>query len=106
MGITDFFKKKKEIPEPEEVPAPIEQAPQMEMSEKPYSGPADMPPPIEHPPAFAPESLKPKPLEESKDLQLINAKLDVLKATLDNINQRLERLEKIAAGEQTATRWR
>lgn len=31
-----------------------------------------------------------------KDLELISAKLDALKATLENVNQRLENLERIA----------
>ena len=36
----------------------------------------------------------------SKDLELISAKLDGMKATLDAINQRLTNLERIAAGEK------
>ena len=36
---------------------------------------------------------------DSKDLQLISIKLDVIKAELDNISQRLARLEKMAEGE-------
>lgn len=36
---------------------------------------------------------------DSKDIQLISVKLDVIKAELDNISQRLARLEKMAEGE-------
>ena len=34
-----------------------------------------------------------------KDLELISAKLDAIKAELDSMNQRLKRLERIAEGE-------
>ncbi|MBW2969303.1 hypothetical protein KY314_04285 [Candidatus Woesearchaeota archaeon] len=37
---------------------------------------------------------------------LINSKLDTIKAVLDNINVRIEKLEKIAAGEEEVPRWR
>lgn len=36
----------------------------------------------------------------SKDMEVISAKLDALRAALDSINQRLANLERIAAGEQ------
>lgn len=42
---------------------------------------------------------------DSRGVELINAKLDAIKAILDNISSRIERLEKIAAGEEIP-RWR
>lgn len=36
----------------------------------------------------------------NRDLELVAAKLDALKATLDNINQRLANLERVAYGEE------
>jgi hypothetical protein len=35
-----------------------------------------------------------------KDLEIINAKLDAIKAELDSVNQRLKRIERIAEGER------
>ena len=54
-----------------------------------------MPSPAPAPPGFA------QPLQEAtttleKDIQLLSAKLDSLKAILDNINQRLANIERIA----------
>ena len=37
-----------------------------------------------------------------KDMEIISAKLDAIKAELDSINQRLKRIERIAEGETTA----
>ena len=48
--------------------------------------------------SFAPYQA-PSAAPMSKDLELISAKLDALKAILDNINQRLTNLEKMAQGE-------
>lgn len=42
---------------------------------------------------------------ESSEMQVISAKLDALKASLDSINQRLANLERIAQGEQPQRRW-
>ncbi|MBW2993782.1 hypothetical protein KY317_04370 [Candidatus Woesearchaeota archaeon] len=39
------------------------------------------------------------PVSISKDFELLSAKLDALKALLENINQRLQNLERIAQGE-------
>ncbi len=47
-----------------------------------------------------------KPGADSRGDDLINAKLDAIKAILDNINSRIEILEKIAAGEEETPRWR
>jgi hypothetical protein len=70
-------------------------------------GPAPMPgrepepsPGISAPPGFRaqpPPPMAPPPV--SKDLELISAKLDALKASLDSVNQRLVNLERIARGE-------
>jgi len=37
----------------------------------------------------------------SKDLEIISAKLDAIKAELDSMNQRLKRLERLAEGESS-----
>jgi len=42
--------------------------------------------------------------KEDSEMQVISAKLDALKASLDSINQRLMNLERIAEGEQPR-RW-
>ena len=55
-------------------------------------------------PRLQPTTLESKPgYVIEKELELIAAKLDVLKAGIDNINQRLENLEK--GKEQRAVRW-
>jgi hypothetical protein len=53
-------------------------------------------------PSFEPA----RPAPDSRASDLINAKLDAIKAILDNINARIERLEKIASGEEETPRWR
>lgn len=56
--------------------------------------------PMGAPPGFAPQPMPmaaPPPI--SKDIELLSAKLDALKALLENINQRLQNLERIARGE-------
>jgi len=40
----------------------------------------------------------------NRDLELVSAKLDALKATLDNISQRLANLERVAYGEEEQRR--
>ena len=40
----------------------------------------------------------------NKDLEIVSAKLDALKATLENINQRLAGLERVAYGENERKR--
>ena len=42
---------------------------------------------------------------ENSEMQVISAKLDALKASLDAINQRLANIERIAQGEQPERRW-
>ena len=63
---------------------------------EPTSGPLDRPLG-----GFAPSAqpAQPPPMPLVKDIELISSKLDTLRATLDNINQRLANLERIAAGE-------
>lgn len=43
--------------------------------------------------------------KENTEMQVISAKLDALRASLDSINQRLENIERIAEGEQPRRRW-
>lgn len=45
-----------------------------------------------------PQQMQP-PVSVSKDLEILSAKLDALKALLESINQRLQNLERIAHGE-------
>ncbi|MBD3361898.1 hypothetical protein GF358_03855 [Candidatus Woesearchaeota archaeon] len=75
----------------------------------------DMPPMREHAmprfeePAPAGNISRPgfePPRDDSSKADLINAKLDAIKAVLENINNRIARLEKIAAGEEETPRWR
>jgi len=40
-----------------------------------------------------------------KDIQIISSKLDYLKAMLENLNHRLESLERIAKGEEEEVKW-
>jgi len=40
----------------------------------------------------------------NKDLELVSAKLDALKATLDTMNQRLANLERVAYGDDQSNR--
>ncbi len=43
--------------------------------------------------------------EFAKDIEIIHAKLDSIKSSLDSINQRLATLERIASGDNTRTRY-
>jgi hypothetical protein len=70
-------------------------------------GPAPMPgsepeptSPMSTPPGFRAQPPPPMgPPHMEKDFELISAKLDALKASLDSVNQRLANLERIARGE-------
>ena len=97
------FKKKKE---------PGDFSPELPQSE---DSAGDMPPMREHslprfeepaPPANMARPGFEQPRDDSSKAELINAKLDAIKAVLDNINNRIARLEKIAAGEEETPRWR
>ncbi|MBI2664871.1 hypothetical protein HYX10_06050 [Candidatus Woesearchaeota archaeon] len=41
----------------------------------------------------------------NRDLELVSAKLDAIRASLDSINQRLANLERIAYGEENKRGW-
>lgn len=71
--------------------------PDFSSSSEPGTAPFEMP----RPSAFQ--------SQENRGLDLINAKLDTIRAILDNISSRLERLEKMAANaseEPKIPRWR
>jgi len=53
--------------------------------------------PVQQP--FMQQSQQPSYGGSNRDLELVSAKLDALKASLDNINQRLAGLERVAYGE-------
>ncbi len=59
------------------------------------SGPAGMSPMMQQ---QFPQQMAPT-VSISKDFEILSAKLDALKALLENINQRLQNLERIAQGE-------
>lgn len=109
------FWKHKEPELPDNLP-PIPGAPDLPAEMPPIGAPA---PPAGIPaapgiPAGPPMEPTPSPAfqqmeqmsgsAQEKDMQLIAAKLDVLKAQLDNITQRLDRLESLAQ-ESGKVRW-
>jgi hypothetical protein len=53
-------------------------------------------------PAFSPPQ---ESHSQNRDLELVSAKLDAIKAYLDTISQRLTNLERIARGEHENKRW-
>ncbi len=62
--------------------------------------------PLAEPPPFTPSTpsapFSQSPNMQDKDLQLISAKLDTIKAQLENLNQRLARIERIAEASESA----
>jgi hypothetical protein len=50
------------------------------------------------------ESFQAQQAFASRDLEVVSAKLDALKATLESINQRLANIERIAEGEEEVRR--
>ena len=81
---------------PEGLPRPrsFEESPSMpSTAEKPSQYPSYQQP-LQHAPLT----------QDSKDLELISAKLDAMRATLESMNQRLANLERIAQGEQQQKR--
>lgn len=109
MGLLDklkFWKKKEEpfelgkamLPElpPEIGPAP-EITPRMEprVPHPPGSLPEKRRAELELPPMAHPAMASPSERDIHKEIELVNAKLDALKATVDGIAQRVERVEKI-----------
>ncbi|MEA3429730.1 MAG: hypothetical protein U9R08_00495 [Nanoarchaeota archaeon] len=104
MAFFDFLKKHKEPEFPfnepripgENIHEPsIESPPQRFESENPMQMPAMD---FNRPPQQNPHQREPQII--NKDLELISAKLDGLRATLDAINQRLTNIERIASGEK------
>jgi len=100
---TEPFKKEFETEpgfpeEPGMHPAP--KAPE-EMPEEP-AGPAFGAPPG-RPHAAAPPAYMPTPSGAGRDIELLNAKLDAIKAMLENINQRLTTIERIAKSTEHET---
>ena len=114
MGIFGKIKFwKKEMPEEDETPSYLKPI-GAEHEPRPIGGfpyfeqqsPAAFQP---SPPAMFNPSIQPAMPAASnldKELQIISAKLDTLKATLDDINHRLARLEKLAGQETEEIRWR
>lgn len=78
-------------PPPTPTPGP---APLHEIPEEP-TGPAFGAPPGP-PPTAPPPGYMPPPQITSRDIELLSAKLDAIRATLENINQRLINIERIA----------
>ena len=62
------------------------------------------PAPMGTPPGAAPMPRSVQPME-NKDLEIISLKLDSLKTTLEAINERIARLEKMAEGEKESPRF-
>ena len=77
-------------PEPER--SPLEMGTAMSPLRTAPTHPAYSPPPESRP-------------SHGKDLEIVSAKLDAIKAYLDTINQRLANLEQIARGEHEKKRW-
>jgi hypothetical protein len=107
MGVFDFLKRKKEEEMPEiplehpGMPSPIPELAESFPGQPPFGQPAPMGQlafPQPSPMVSPPPSL-------DRELQLISAKLDTLKAQLDIVIQRLERLER-SPEERPIVRWR
>ena len=104
MAILDLFKKKKEEPvqgslAPEGPPGMPPLSTDEPSAEAPYTPPPSAPMAQEPQPAFP--SPEPHPSishsqSEDKNFQVINAKLDAIRATLEQLNQRVANLEKVA----------
>jgi len=71
----------------------LQKTPQMQQMQTPETFQEPVRPYIQQP-------QQPQYYGPNKDLELVAAKLDALKATLDNINQRLASLERVAYGEE------
>jgi len=60
--------------------------------------------PIEETPASQPsafsKSNQPQPDNLAKNIEIISSKVDTIKAVLDNLAQKIDKIEKIAEGEQ------
>ncbi len=106
MGILSFFRKKKEedefggLPEDLKVPDFSKEESGLFPAEQPSPFPSAsssfQPSPIPSPaPSLQPQAFQQMQAPSSdKDLQIINAKLDTLKAMLETVMSKLERLER------------
>lgn len=93
MAFFGLFKKKEQ---PEELPDISRE----ELGLPPEQSSAEGPD-IHAPPGMGIENYQqPQQPQENKDIQILTAKVDALRAVLDSINQRLENLERIARGER------
>lgn len=61
----------------------------------------ELPPHLAEPAALAPTRIQISP----RDIELLNSKLDTLKAILNSMDQRIANLEKAAGVEQKKTLW-
>lgn len=76
-------------------------------SNRPQQISQSYPPPIRPQPAYQPQSYQPyqpqKPDHEyivSKEIEVLSSKIDAIRVTLESVNQRLARIEKIAEASQ------
>ena len=98
MAILDklmFWKKKDDLPELPDIassPTPLPSEARFgrgyEMPEHPFFAATERP-------QFGAQNYPQQPVRE-KDLEIISAKLDAIKANVESISQRLERLERLA----------
>jgi len=116
MGLMDkikFWKKEEMPPEegpPEMTPPPMH-APAEQLGMPPAAGitepPHEVPPAFPQPEAFqhAAQATQPQ-MSHNQEMQLISSKLDTIKAQLETVLQRLERLEKKEESSPYQQRWR
>lgn len=111
MGLFDKFRKKKEIDLDEvadkefaddssflDAEEPLQPEPDpLYPSSEPLTRPRMVPSTSLQPPTFT--------TSENKDLELINSKLDTLKAILYSMDRRLENIEKTLGSEQKNRLW-
>lgn len=111
MGIFSrlFHKKEEELdlekPLPGEEPHLEEHLGLEEKPVIPETAPAELPPHLEEPGVPAPAAVPTPPASPQRDLELINSKLDTLKAILNSLDQRIASLEKAAGLEQKKMPW-
>lgn len=104
MSILDFFRRKKEEPEfPEDLKAPEFPKEEEPLEFKPTQGvqPAFQP----SQPSFQPQSFG-QTQDNSKDLEVINAKLDTIKVMLDHVMEKLNKMEKEKEESKYPLKWR
>jgi len=91
FGLFGKKKKKEELPPLPEYPTGLPPTPEHELG-LPSREPAPMP---VHEPSFQHQAPT-EGVATSKDIEVLNAKLDALKALLESIHQRLATLERLA----------